>query len=61
MLGLLLLGSAEMWSPPEAPTEMLPPVLRPPHFACLTGVSGLVAAPPQRGSYSGPGKGQESL
>ena len=64
MLGPLLLGSADMWGPPEAPAEMLLPVLRPPHFACLTGVSGLATAPPQRGPYwawQGPGEFIEFL
>ena len=64
MLGPLLLGSAEMWGPPEAPAEMLPPVLRPPNFACLIRVSGLATAPPQRAIFwvwQGPGEFTEFL
>ena len=64
MLGPLLLGSAEMWGPPEAPAEMLPPVLRPPNFACLIRVSGLATAPPQRAIFwvwQGPGEFIEFL
>ena len=60
-LGPLLLASAETWGPPEASAEMLPLALRPPHFAFLIGVSGLVAEQrPQRATFWAwpePGKG----